>query len=65
VTEDERDKLELIFGGARENFDKLNDFETDFLISMEERYKDWGDRTRISFKQWGVLNRLYDKVVGC
>lgn len=65
MTQDETDKLELIINGAKEMWDNLNSFEQDFLISIEERFKEYGDRVRISYKQWGVLNRLYDKVVGC
>lgn len=64
MTPDELDKLELIINGAKENWEDLNDFEQDFMVSIEERFKEWGERTRISYKQWGVLNRLYDKVVG-
>lgn len=65
MTTDEADKLDLIITGCKDQWDTLNDFEQDFMVSMEENREQWGDRMRISFKQWNVLNRLYDKVVGC
>lgn len=60
---DQQFKLELIINGAKDDMDKLTEWEQNFLISLEERYNEWGDRTRISDKQWVILDRIYDKVV--
>lgn len=56
-------KLELIINGAKDNWDELTEWEQGFLVDTEERFKEWGERMRISVKQWGVLDRIYDKVV--
>lgn len=56
-------KLELIINGAKDNWDALTEWEQGFLTSTEERYQEYGERVRISVKQWGVLDRIYDKVV--
>lgn len=42
----------------------LNDFETSFMVSMEERYTKYGDDTFVSPKQWNIINQVYDKLVG-
>jgi hypothetical protein len=69
---DERLRLDLILGGYKEKReaaerdgteDPLTEWEQGFIISTEERYNQYQDETRISAKQWGVLNRIYDKVV--
>lgn len=41
---------------------KLSQFEIDFSISMLERLDDWSDQTFISERQWGVLNRMRNKL---
>lgn len=56
-------KLELIINGAKDNWNELTEWEQGFLVDTEERFKEWGERMRISVKQWGVLDRIYDKVV--
>lgn len=56
-------KLELIITGAKDNWDALTEWEQNFLISIEERYKEYGQWTLVSDKQWVVLDRIYDKVV--
>lgn len=65
MTPAEVDLVDLIITGAKDKWDELNDFEQDFMTSIEEKRTEWGDRMRVSYKQWAVLHRLYDKVVGC
>lgn len=55
-------KLELIINGAKDNWDELTEWEQGFLVSIEERYKEYGQRTLISPKQWTFLDKIYDKV---
>lgn len=56
-------KLELIINGAKDDWDALTEWEQNFLIDTETRFKEWGERMRISVKQWAILDRIYDKVV--
>lgn len=62
LNDDQRLKLEMVIEGAKERFDELTDWEQGFLVSTEERYKEYGDNTRFSEKQWAVIERIYDKV---
>lgn len=70
---DERLRLDMILEGYKEQREKaeemdepdpLTEWEQGFIISTEERYNLYKDETRISPKQWAVLDRIYDKVVG-
>jgi hypothetical protein len=63
LSSDEQMKLEIIFEGAKEFFDELTEWEQGFVVSTEERYNQYKDGTRVSAKQWGILDRIYDKVV--
>lgn len=67
MTDEEIYKLELIINGVKESMDDPNsdvtEWEQNFVIDQEKRYKEWGDRMRLSPKQWEVLNRIYEKVV--
>lgn len=62
LNDEERLKLELAIEGAKDNFDELSEWEQAFMVSTEERYKEYGDGTRMSEKQWGVIDRVYEKV---
>ena len=42
----------------------LNDWETEFIDSIRDRVKDYGDKARISEKQWEVLERIEAKLYG-
>jgi hypothetical protein len=56
-------KLELIINGAKDRFDELSEWEQGFVVSIEERYKEYKDGVLISDKQWGILDRIYEIVV--
>lgn len=52
--------------------EKLNDFETEFLTgkgpnkqydSLQEKYEKYGEEVKLSDKQIGVLQRMYDKII--
>lgn len=64
---DQQDKLNLIITGIKEQGDgcPISEWERDFMISIEERLLEWGERMRVSDKQWAVIDRIYDKVIGC
>lgn len=62
LSEEESFLLEQAITAARDNFDELTEWEQGFMVSTEERYKQYGSGTRLSEKQWGVINRVYDKV---
>ena len=59
---DDLDRLELIINGAMEYESELTDWERGFIQDTAERLEKYGDRTRVSEKQWGVLNRIYGKL---
>lgn len=58
--------LELIFNGIEEQGDScpISKWERDFMADMKDRYNEWGDRMRVSYKQWAIVHRIYDKVIG-
>jgi hypothetical protein len=47
---------------AAENSEALNDWEKGFLADQIGRFKEYGDEIRMSPKQWGVLEKIWDKV---
>lgn len=59
---DEQFRLEQIITAARDNFDELSEWEQGFMVSTEERIKLYGANSRVSEKQWAILDRVYDKV---
>jgi hypothetical protein len=66
VTEDEIHKLQLIITGIEEQGATcdVTKWERDFMDSQRERLEQYGERTRISDKQWAIIDRIYDKVIG-
>lgn len=67
MTSDEMLKLELTIQGVKEAMDDPNsdvtEWEQNFMIDQEARMQEWGDRMRMSPKQWDIVDRIYDKVV--
>lgn len=67
MTSDEQLKLELIIQGVKESMDdpdtEVTEWEQNFVIDQEKRLIEYGDRTRMSDKQWAILDRIYEKVV--
>lgn len=62
MDEEEFDRLELILNGAKEHEGELSDWERGFVQDTLERIEKYGQRTRVSEKQWAVLNRIYGKL---
>jgi hypothetical protein len=56
------DQLELILNGAKEHEGELSDWERGFIQDTAERLEKYGDRVRVSDKQWAVLNRIWEKL---
>jgi hypothetical protein len=65
LSDDERFKLDIVLEACRDEdiFKGLSEWEQGFISSTDERYKLYKDATRLSEKQWGVIDRIYDKVV--
>ena len=61
---DQRMKMELILEGSKESPELLTDWETGFVSSFQERYETYGDDMFVSEKQWAILDRIYDTIVG-
>lgn len=65
MTEEQAEKLSQTIEEAKiAEEGALNDFETSFMVSMEERYLKYGSDTFVSPKQWNIVNQVYDKLVG-
>lgn len=64
MTEEDNDRFELIINGYKEfgHDSDLTQWERDFMDSQVERFEQYGSRTRVSDKQWDVLDRIYGKL---
>lgn len=64
LSEEARFKLEQTIEACKEEeaWDMLSEWEQGFLTSTDERFKQYGDGTRFSDKQWAVIERIYEKV---
>lgn len=57
------ERLERLFEEADETGDEhLTEWEQDFLESLSDRVAEYGDRTRISERQWEVVERIEGKL---
>lgn len=56
-------RIERLFDEAEQNGDELlTDWEQGFLESLSDRIEQYGDRTRISEKQWAIIERIEGKL---
>lgn len=62
LNEDDVFKLEQVITAAKDNFDELSEWEQGFMVSTEERYQLYGANSRVSDKQWTILDRIYSNV---
>lgn len=63
---DERqlDHLELILNGVKEKPDAgLTAWEENFIADIADRFETYGERTRISDRQWEFINKIGEKVL--
>lgn len=65
MTPEEKDKWELTLSVAKDEWGSLSEWEQNFMVDMESKVLEWGDRARISEKQMAVLDRIYDKCAPC
>lgn len=60
-------KLDLVIQGVKEAQSdpdtEVTEWEFNFMVDQEARKAEWGDRMRLSEKQWAIIDRIYDKVV--
>lgn len=72
LTKEQHDLLTDCIAFLEDERDKLNDFEISFMEgkgpqgqydSLVEKYEKYGEGIKLTDKQWGVLQRMYDKVV--
>lgn len=52
--------LEKSFSTSR---DDLTPWEEEFLGDILLRFRQFGDRTTISIKQWKIINRISEKII--
>lgn len=66
IDADQQYRLELICEGIREQGDAadVTKWERDFMDGLEEKVNLYGSRTFVSDKQWAIVDRIYDKVIG-
>lgn len=57
-------KLDKILSAAVEEENKLSEWENGFIRDTVERREKYGDGTRVSDKQWVILNRIQGKLNG-
>lgn len=63
LEEEEFSELNEILTDA-ESSTRLTDWEASFCDDMRERVLQYGDRTRVSDRQWEVLQRIAGKMHG-
>jgi len=68
ISEQEQERLDLIFQEAIENMDKLNDFEKGFIESNYDNYlDDKGGKDRqtdffVTTKMWAIFEQIEKKL---
>lgn len=62
LTDDEGEYFERLLDACAANPDKLSAWETSFMEDQRKRWEEYGHGIRLSPKQWGILNRIGEKV---
>lgn len=62
LSEDDVARIDRVLGVVIENAGAFSDFEVDFALSNASRAGEFGFLTRISSKQWEVIERLEAKI---
>lgn len=63
LNDDDAFKLELAINGAKESPEKLTEWESGFIASMEAKIEEYGRNAFVSEKQQRFIDQIYDKVV--
>ena len=63
LDDDELARLREILSDA-EHSARLSDWEANFCDDIRERVLEYAERTRISAKQWEVIDRIESKLCG-
>jgi hypothetical protein len=58
----ETDLLDLLRDEIDERGEDLTDWEHDFVEDLLERYEKYAEMIMLSPKQWGVINRILEKM---
>lgn len=64
VSSCENDDLTMKLGAIEAEMGKLSDWERGFIKNQLDRHAQYGADTRVSPKQWAVINRVYEKLTG-
>lgn len=59
---DEYEKLTDILNDAHAHEGQLSDWERGFIADFQTRVDQYGDNTRVSSRQWEILDRIRDKL---
>ena len=62
LSEEQEQRLANILEACEDARHRLSDWEADFLDDQVNRYAQYKSQTSLSPKQWGVLERMMDKV---
>lgn len=64
LSAEENERLTDMLSALSENLGPLSEWETGFVKDQIERHKKYGAGIFMSAKQWVVLKKIYDAVIG-
>ena len=63
LTSEEEDRLIHLLSSLEDNLKLLSEWERGFVQDHVKRYEQYKSGIRLSPKQWGVLQRVYDEKI--
>lgn len=61
LDETQINRLTQILEAAADSAARLSDWENNFIDDTRERYEEYGGNTKVSGKQWDVLESIFSK----
>lgn len=62
LTLEQEEKFKFYVAEIEERMTVLSDWEKSFFLDQVQRHKEYGAGTRLSPKQWAVMDKIYAKV---
>jgi len=63
LSQKESDWIKRLEKAVDINWDDLTEWEKSFIEDVLERFRCWGEKIKISKKQWEILTRISDKII--
>lgn len=60
----QEEKLNDIITAVKAREEELSGWEAGFFSDQVRRFEEYGSHIFLSEKQWGVLDRIYEKITG-